>query len=298
MDAVDGRLEPFGVGGGAPPDVDLMFRRGVVTGATSRPAERVVYEWPDGLATYDDRSSVLTLTVAGRIHAVCAMRDGHAQIMVARPQRSDVWLLSHPVLSIVLLEYLKRRGLFPVHAGGLVLRDRAVLLAGGSGAGKSTLSLALARAGFAFLADDTLFLELVGSAWHVRAFPDQVDLCADATSFFPDLQPIADAARDRPWPKWQMRVPSEGGPLGISGAAPAVLIFPRVRRQPASVLQRIDGATALRALAPNVLLTDTAASQRHLDALAGLVAQSACYQLDTGTDLDGAVDVVRAVMPA
>ena len=79
---------------------------------------------------------------------------------------------------------------------------------------------------------------------------------------------------------------------------PRTLIFPSVCRTPRSVLRPISAEEALFELAPNVLLTDATAAQQHLDALAGVVAQCSCYRLDTGRDLDDAVNVIRGAMAA
>jgi hypothetical protein len=76
-------------------------------------------------------------------------------------------------------------------------------------------------------------------------------------------------------------------------ARPGTLIFPVVSGATRSTLRPLAPDEALFELAPNVLLTDAKTSQRHLDALAGVVSQCACYRLDTGRDLEGAVASVR-----
>jgi hypothetical protein len=53
---------------------------------------------------------------------------------------------------------------------------------------------------------------------------------------------------------------------------------------------------ALLELAPNVLLTEARSSQAHLDVLAELVERSDCYRLATGTDLQGAVELLGALL--
>jgi hypothetical protein len=257
-----------------------------------------VYDFPSGHVDYDDDADRLTMTVGDRIRGICEPASGRAQVVVEAPEDRDTWVLSHPVLSLVIMEFLKRRGFFPVHAAGLALGARGLLLAGTSGAGKSTLSVALVRSGFAFLSDDTVFIERSASGWRARSFPDQIDLCADAPSLFPELQTVSHQASHAGWPKFQLRAEHIYGASIPVDVAPSVLMFPSVCGTPATALRPLSPSAALLALAPNVLLTHAATSQRHFDALAGLVAQCGCFRLDTGRDLDEAVGVIRGAMPA
>ena len=69
----------------------------------------------------------------------------------------DAWLLARPLLTLPLVEMLKWRGLYSVHAAGAASDGGAIVLPGPSGSGKSTLALALARHGLNYMADDMLF---------------------------------------------------------------------------------------------------------------------------------------------
>jgi hypothetical protein len=62
-----------------------------------------------------------------------------------------------------------------------------------------------------------------------------------------------------------------------------------------SKLIPLDSGEALLELVPNVLLTESVSSQAHLDALAGLAAESTCWRLETGRDLEGAVRLLAAL---
>lgn len=293
-DAIHARLEPFVIDAQAPGLTIAFSPADAASEAFGTPAGRRVYEFPEGDVSYDDENGLLTIAVGDRVRALCEPQRGQARVVVRSPQPSDLYLLSHPVLSLLLMELLKRKQLFPLHAAGLAIDDRGVLLAGTSGAGKSTLSVALARAGFAFLSDDTVYLEADGAGWRVHAFPDQIDLCADAGDLFPELAEAAGPELPPNWRKRQIRAESVyGSPISWT-ARPRTLIFPKVSGRPTSALRRISSEEALIELAPNVLLTDAGVSQGHLDALAGVASQCTCYRLDTGRDLDDAVAVVRA----
>ncbi|RPI57456.1 MAG: hypothetical protein EHM55_01790 [Acidobacteria bacterium] len=298
MAAIHARLELFAVEPSAAYDVELAFQPADIRLGedTVAPAGRRVYDFPDGEVTYLDEGDRLTIRVGDRVRAVCEPAAGRARIFVESPQESDLYLLSHPVLSLLLMELLKRRGYYPLHAAGLALDGHGVLLAGTSGAGKSTLSVALARRGFSFLSDDTVFLEADAPGWRIRAFPDQIDLCADTLDLFPELQGLADAELPPGWRKRQIRAETVYAAPISWDVRPRTLIFPSVCGTPTSAIRPLSREAALFELAPNVLLTDAAASQQHLDALAGVISQCTCYRLDTGRDLDDAVDVVRSAM--
>jgi hypothetical protein len=49
-------------------------------------------------------------------------------------------------------------------------------------------------------------------------------------------------------------------------------------------------------LVPDVLLTEPAATQAHLQAIGMLVEQARCYELRSGTDVERAAELVRAVI--
>jgi hypothetical protein len=279
---------------------DLRFEIGA-DGIVRPDGARTVYDPPVGEVVYHDAADLLYLEHGPRLRVLADPGGGRVRFAAIGAvgdtdlEPEELWILSHPLLSVPMMEMLKRRGLFGVHAAGAALGGRALLLAGTSGSGKSTLSLALARAGLDFLGDDTLFLArrpTPASPLRVLAFPDEIDLTDEAVSFFPDL-----ATRRTPgWRKRQLRAEEAFGARIAWDCEPAVLVFPRVSGRPRSELRPIEAGEALFELAPNVLLTQPEASQAHLDALAELARASRCYRLDTGTDLKEAADLLRGLV--
>lgn len=271
---------------------DLRFEIG--NGFGRPDGARTVYEPPVGEVVYHDADDLLYLE-HGPMRVLAEPRDGRVRFSVGEVEGEELWILSHPLLSVPMMELLKRRGLFGVHAAGAALDGRALILAGTSGSGKSTLSLALARAGFDFLGDDTLFLARRPEGLRVLAFPDEIDLTEQTAGFFPEIPEIA--ARTTPgWRKRQLRAEEAFGARIAWECEPAVLVFPRVSGRPRSELREIDAGEALFELAPNVLLTHPGASQAHLDALAELARASRCYRLETGTDLGEAAALLRGLL--
>jgi hypothetical protein len=243
-------------------------------------AGRTVYESRLGTARYDERDDCLTFTGTG-LSLRCLGAAGRAKLWVD-PERQDAgWLASRPLLTLALTETLKYRGLYPLHAGAVSAGGRAILVTGPTKAGKSTLTIALARAGCAFMADDLVFLEET----RVLGFPERADLDAGA-SFFPELtmDAIPPAARS----KVAVDVPF----ATAASAMPGLIVFPRVAGGERSTLTRISAEAALLRLGPDVLLTAPRTSQAHLDAIADVIEASACYELATGTSVTEAAELV------
>jgi hypothetical protein len=273
---------------------DLRFEITVGGRPPSRPlgAGRPVYDLPGGEVAYFDGTGELYIDVGGQACAVAQLGAGTVTTY-ANPDRADLaWLLSRPLLTLPLLELLKRRGLYNVHAAAAAIDGRAILLAGPSGSGKSTLALACARAEMPLMGDDMVFLARGPDGVRVHAFPDELDVAAPTAELFPGLGSLA-GAPEPGWPKHRVRPEALFGTPVADTATPAVIVLPTVAGTKRSALEAIAPGEALVALAPNVLLTAPAASQAHLDAIGELVRASRCYRLATGRDLDHAVRLLR-----
>ena len=255
---------------------------------------RSVYDAPAGTIDYFDESGELYVFYERRVALRCRPADGRIDLAIVTEKPDDVVLAVHPLLTIGLLETIKRFRRFPLHAGALSRRGRGILLPGSSGAGKSTTTVALVRGGFDFLADDTVFLTAPGEVadiW-VHGFPDQVDVTENTAAMFPELAHLV----GRPLPlgrdKHGFRVEDVFGVRPVTRCRPVALMFPRVVAGRASHTEPLSPAVALRQLVPNVLLTDPGASQAHLDMLGRLVRTVPSYVLCAGSDFDAVVSSV------
>lgn len=296
---------------GGPAGVSVEILEGGAAGlARRRPAgARPVYDPPDGEVVYSDAQDVLYIEHGSAAHgggrrlaALCEPALGRARLGVRpglAPGSQDAWYLSHPLFTVPLAEILKRRGLFMLHAAGVARDGRALLLPGTSGAGKSTLAVALVRAGLDLLGDDTVFLARAEGALRLLAFPDEIDLTPQSVELLVGLLPeVAPLLESRPgWQKSQLAAERLAGCRIAWETRPAVLVFPRVAAgRTESRLTEIDPFSALLELAPNVLLTEPASSQAHLDALGELAQASRCYRLETGRDLAAAADRLASLL--
>lgn len=312
--ALHSRLRYFAVAGSsgsspasAQPPADLAFTCHTVLRPQehrlARPSgrSRPLFDFPRGEAIYleDDR---LYLSDGERARLLCEPAHGRAEVSILESELADLWVLSHPLFTVAFVELMKRRGRYSLHAAGLSLGGRGLLLAGMSGAGKSTLSLALLRAGFGFMGDDRLFLspreglsegpeELT-----VQAFPDEVDVTDETAGFFPELRPLLSRPRSAKQPKRQFWPEELYAVSLVAECAPGALVFPRVAHRAETALAPMQAEEALLELAPNVLLTDAPSSQAHLSALAALVGRSALYRLETGRDFGAVPEMLRELL--
>jgi hypothetical protein len=304
-DALHARLRRFAV----PADVDAGAARDVLSfdlrfgdAATALPPTpgdaRPVYLPRRGSVTYSDAEDRLHLDLGDGVRAVCDLARGETHVVMPAPVGDATWLLSHPVLTLPLVEQLRRRGLHNVHAAALAVDGRALLVAGTSGAGKSTLAIALLRAGLDLLGDDMCFVsrDAGGAGARIHAFPDEVDVTDETAAMFPELRALLDAPPCAGWPKRRL-LPEEVYDVRFADACrPAVIVFPRVAGTARSVLTPMARGAALRALAPDVLLTDARVAGAHLAALAALVEGSECWALATGRDLDEVPAMLAALL--
>jgi len=255
---------------------------------------RLVYEHGGASVRYMPAAGLVTAGVAGVAVLRACPAEGWAEARLEADSAEALWAATHPLLTIALLELLKAKGRFGLHAGGALRGRDVVLFPGASGSGKSTLTLTLGLAGWPLLGDDTVFLEPGLGAPIVHAFPDEIDLTGATVTRFPGVE----VNLLPPWPgcpKRQLpldRLPCADAPP----SAAAALLLPSIGGVERTTLEPLDPGAALRALAANVLLTDTAASQAHLNVLGTLVRSVPAFRLRLATDFDRIPDVVAAAV--
>jgi hypothetical protein len=100
--------------------------------------------------------------------------------------------LTGPILGFAL----RRRGAFALHASGVEIDGRALLLVGPHGVGKSTTAAALARRGCKVVSDDVVRLRRTGDEWlaepfapGLRLWPGGAALVLGSDSTLPHITP-------------------------------------------------------------------------------------------------------------
>jgi hypothetical protein len=246
------------------------------------------------VAYYDDVDELYVEYLGVRLR--CAPEPGLIQVWWRRGDAADVWVATHPLLTIALIEVLKRRGRYNLHAACAATTDGGVVVAGPSGAGKSTLAIALARAGWRFLSDDMVFLVTGARGGEVLGFPDEVDVTDQTLAMFPELAAAARSPEVAGRDKSSLRLEDALGLTPLLRCRPSVVVLPAVAHRSRTTLSAVGAAEALVELAPNVLLTEASSARAHLAALADLVEHTPCYRLETGRDLGEVVQVLADVV--
>jgi len=297
-DALESRLRPLRIPDLGVVDLELEFRPIPESSEhlTAALDGRLVVLGDRGEARYHDGEDVLSIQLVDGISARCEIGAGRLVVSTRGLTTEDVWWLSHPYFSLSLIEMLKRRQLYYLHAAGVEVEGTCVLVTGGSGSGKSTLALALALDGFGLLGDDAVFLTKGATGLELLAFPDEIDVSEETLRLLPDLGPRAQPVLRPGWPKLSFR--GEGAFPGrmVERSRPSVLIFARVSGQERSVLSPMSRTDALHQLVPNIFLTEPKSSQAHLEAFVELVRTCECYTLSTGFDLQTIPRLIRSTV--
>lgn len=194
------------------------------------------------------------------------------------------------VLDRLCLQVATSQDREPLHAGAVVRRGHAVLLAGPSQAGKSTLCYACVQAGFQLLAEDVVFIQrqpaprVWGHATHIHLLPNAPDFFDELRTVPPTLQPSG---------KTKIAVPVQQPALF---ADRCTLCWLERAAEPAAAVcaQPISSDEALAALFAHI--DDGFALYPQARAAAqALLTHNAAYRLRIGQNLSAVVDVLKAM---
>jgi hypothetical protein len=302
MSRLQSRLGPFSLPAGEVTDSELRFEfrmteaGGGIEGAPV--PHRTVYQVADVEFRYDDAYDLLFVTCGQRLVGVCHGQRGVALFEVGADSVDDLELYSQTLFTVCLVELMKRHGRFSLHAAGIAVADKGILIAGPSGAGKSTLAIVLLQSlgeRARFLGDDMLFLSSGAGGIRALGWPEPIDVGEWTQRKLPNLlarmHMTATAGR-----KGQIAAAEVAGAIPVLDTRPEVIVFPRVTEQATSSLIPMSPDEALLELAPNVLLTEATSSQAHLAALGFLARQCRCYRLEAGRDIESLPGLVLGLI--
>lgn len=258
-----------------------------------------------GAAVGDRRETGLPYEVIqdeGRLIA-----DFHAAgvlVMDGARGRADGYLIKpeilHPNLieylfHIALIELLRRKGLYTIHATALEKHGRGILIPGNSGRGKTTSFISLLRSGYRYLSDDHPLIRDAGAQVELLPFPIKINVTDATVAFFPELREATEHVL-RPCTPKRAFYAEDMYPMSMGESCePAIVLFPHVVDAPHSHLELLPKSRALEALLPQALLVyDQVVARTEFQVLAKLVKQVDCYRLHFGRDI---LDLPKLINP-
>jgi hypothetical protein len=241
-----------------------------------------------GLRDHDGGVAEHWYSLHGRSGAtVDVSRDGEVLVRAVGPADAVSWVVWHVNRSAVEAG----DGHLLLHAGALEVDGWAVVLPGVSGSGKSTLCAGLAQAGFDYLSDELVALDLTTD--RVLPYPKPITVKAGS---FEALARIGLRPGDGAWrgEEWQLAV-GDGTGLRVGRTCrPCFVIVPRYVRGAVTSLSELSETEAFFALAANAVNLRSRAA-RGTDALGRAVARCRCVAL-TFSDLDEACRLVSGLV--
>jgi len=194
-----------------------------------------------------------------------------------------------------LIELLRYRDLYMVHATALENNGFGILIPGSSGRGKTTSFISLLRSGYRYLSDDYPLFRNVGDHVELLPFPMRTSVTENTIAFFPELRNAPDHIL-RPGIYKRSFYAEELYSTSVGECCrPALMLFPKVVDAPRSRLERIPKSRAMEILLPQALLVyDPEVARREFQVLAKLAQQVDCYRLHFGRDI---LDLPELITP-
>ena len=219
---------------------------------------------------------------------------GRADGYLIKPETLHPNLIEY-LFHIALIELLRRRGLYTIHATALEKHGRGILIPGNSGRGKTTSFISLLRSGYRYLSDDHPLIRDAGTHVEVLPFPIKINVTDATVAFFPELREAPETVL-RPWTPKRAFYAEEMYSTSVGESCqPAIVLFPHVVDAPHSHLELLPKSRALEVLLPQALLVyDQAVARREFQVLAKLVQQVDCYRLHFGRDI---LDLPKLITP-
>jgi hypothetical protein len=265
----------------------VQMASGTGAATAERPATGLAYEvWKEGDRLIVDfhHAGIMQLDPA----------KGWAIGYLVRPDELPSNLVEY-LFHTAMIELLRYRGLYTVHATSLEMHGRGILIPGNSGRGKTTSFVSLLRAGYRYISDDHPLLEDAGTHVDVLPFPMQIKVTENTANFFPELRE-APAHLFRPGMGKRLFKAEDVYKTEIGQRCkPAIVLFPNVVDSPKSHLELLPKSRALEVLLPQALLVyDRAVAAKQFQVMSKLVQQVDCYRLHFGRDV---LDLPNLITP-
>ncbi len=220
--------------------------------------------------------------------------QGRADGYLIKPESMHANLIEY-LFHTALIQLLRRRGLYSIHAAALEKYGRGVLIPGMSGRGKTTSFISLLRSGYRYLSDDHPLIRDAGTHVEALPFPNKINVTEATRAFFPELRNAPDHILHHGSSKRSFHA-EDLYPTSVGNCCqPAAMLFPHVVDAPHSHLELLPKSRALEVLLPQALLVyDPEVARQEFQVLARLVQQVDCYRLHFGRDI---LDLPKLITP-
>lgn len=256
---------------------------------------------PDGEPVYTERDLIHyhihpPLVIAhfpryGQLRIDLERATIHGEII---PSAITTYGVFEDLVAIGLSPLLRRRGKFLLHAFAASHEGRAALLVGGIGAGKTTTGIALVRAGWRLLSNDSPLLD--AATTNVLSYPGLFSAYAGTLRRFPELHPLLPTTPAQH--KISFAAESIYPNVWTESAAPGIILFPHVETIPGHRATRLTAPDTLRLLLPHsVERWDTEMIPQHLALLTQLTAAAPAYDLALAPDSESIAALVQELLP-
>ena len=199
-------------------------------------------------------------------------------------------VITHSFLLTALLELLRGKNLFHLHAACMDKEGRGVLICGSHGSGKSTSAMTLMRAGWNYLADDFVLLGRDGNRVRAHALPTEFKI--DRT-FLPSLKEtgpdtILNLPGTLPWERKLVLAPELlFGSAFVDETAPGKILFMETKGGSKTTIEKIGKKEAvLRMILSTPLMgASEDCAKGNLNILSELSSQADCFTLSASEDI-------------
>ena len=220
--------------------------------------------------------------------------QGRVEGHLIRPQAMPASLIEY-LFHLALIELLRCRGLYTIHATALEKNGCGILIPGNSGRGKTTSFISLLRSGYQYLSDDHPLIRDAGDHVDLLPFPIKINVTEDTIAFFPELRNAPDHLLHPGFPKRAFYAEELYSTAIGEHCRPSLVLFPHVVDAPHSHLEPLSKSRALELILPQALLVyDQDVARREFQVLAKLVQQVDCYRLHFGRDI---LDLPKLITP-
>ncbi|GBE57321.1 HPr kinase/phosphorylase [bacterium BMS3Abin01] len=207
------------------------------------------------------------------------------------------WLVTNLFFYPLWAQLLKVKGLFPLHAAGLVREGRSILFLGRSGSGKSTLSISLVRSGFGLLSDDTVFLREKDDRVEALSFPEEINVREETIKLLPELSRVKNFTVNELRQKSSFSIEELYPGSIVHSSTPVVMAFPRIADRESTTSEPMSSTDALsQSLRYGFFFLDPSTTERHFYIMSLLARQTRCFHFNTGSEQDGLVRAVNQLM--